>query len=324
VRGINRLRKEYKAIRRKVKPGGIILMYHRVVELNQDPFELTVSPENFNQHLEYIQQNCIVMRLVELVEALDTGKLPNRAVAITFDDGYIDNLKYAYPLLKSKGIPATLFVPSASIGSEREFWWDDLERIFLVSDGLPVNLNLEIKGQHHEWGISSKADRQGAHKALHRLLKPLENDERLRVIEKLVDWANIKSEGRHEYLPMTVADLDEIQSDGLVEIGAHTVTHPALSSLPREKQRMEIVTGRQKLVEIIGKPVNTFAYPYGKSEDFTSETVDLVREIGFDLACTTIPGSVESGDNIYQLDRCGMHNWDVDAFEYYLENFFIE
>ena len=136
MRGVGRVKKALYAVRRQFKPGGVVLLYHRIVSLSSDPLSLAVSPDHFAQQLEYIYRTCHPMRLLDLVDAVRQRSLPRRAVAITFDDGYSDNFEHAYPLLRSAGIPATIFVSSEQVDTAYEFWWDDLERIFrLLTEG---------------------------------------------------------------------------------------------------------------------------------------------------------------------------------------------
>ena len=110
----------------------VILLYHRVADLPSDPQLMAVTPRHFAEHLEVIRQSCRPLRLHDLGEAL-----PDRSVVVTFDDGYADNLHHAKPLLAAHDVPATVFVTSGYVGSDREFWWDDLERILLETPSLP-------------------------------------------------------------------------------------------------------------------------------------------------------------------------------------------
>src|SRR3972149_2982228 len=102
---------------------GLLLMYHRVVNLESDPPSLCVSPSNFTEQLEFLKKFCHPVSLQQLVKSLDKKGLPRRAIAVTFDDGYVDNLYNAKPLLESFDIPATVFLTTGYIGQNHEFWW---------------------------------------------------------------------------------------------------------------------------------------------------------------------------------------------------------
>jgi peptidoglycan/xylan/chitin deacetylase (PgdA/CDA1 family) len=107
-----------------------------------------VSRQHFAEHLEILRTRYGPMRLQELTKRLQSGPLPRRKIVVTFDDGYADSLLNAKPLLERHEIPATVFVTSGNVGQEREFWWDELDRVFLHSGRLPKELRLVIDGTH--------------------------------------------------------------------------------------------------------------------------------------------------------------------------------
>jgi peptidoglycan/xylan/chitin deacetylase (PgdA/CDA1 family) len=323
MKGAGYIKKVFHVLRRQFKPGGVILLYHRVASLSADPHSLAVSPEHFAQQLEHIHDTCYPMRLLDLLEAMQQRSLPQRALAITFDDGYWDNYEHAYPLLKSAGIPATIFVTSEQVDSEREFWWDDLERLLLLPQQLPEHLRISVGDQEYEWRLDSVEQRRCVHQAIHNLLRPLDADTRDEVLDGLANWVGLEQSGRSDYRAMTTGELIELAQSKCVDIGGHTMSHPVLSTLSAEAQYGEIIGGRQRLESIIGRRVSTFAYPYGASQDFTDETAEIVREAGFQSACTTIPGSIEAGDDQFRLRRCPVFDWDTSTFKQQLESYFI-
>lgn len=111
------------------QPEGVVLLYHRVTELESDPHHLAVSPARFKSHLDAIVRLGVPMSLAAMLDAARRGSLRAGAVAVTFDDGYADNLTSAAPLLAEAGVPATIFLSTGAIVNGREFWWDELERI---------------------------------------------------------------------------------------------------------------------------------------------------------------------------------------------------
>ena len=122
---------------------------------------------------------------------------------------------------------------------------------------------------------------------------------------------------------MASAELVRLAQDGLVELGAHTVTHPILAALPADDQHAEILSSRSSLEAIIQRPVLAFAYPYGLAEHYTDETVRIVQASGFRAACTARQGLVEPGNDLFQLHRCEIQNWDIAAFKKHLEWLFV-
>jgi peptidoglycan/xylan/chitin deacetylase (PgdA/CDA1 family) len=123
-------------------------------------------------------------------------------------------------------------------------------------------------------------------------------------------------------LLMTKAELRSADRGGSLEIGAHTRNHPALNRLTAKEQREEIVSGKHLLEQAIGREVRTFAYPYGSPWDVTPETLQLVREAGFTLACGNFPGPVDSESDLFWLPRCLVRDWSGEEFEHRLREFF--
>ena len=102
---------------------------------------------------------------------------------------------------------------------------------------------------------------------------------------------------------------------GLIEVGAHSVSHSLLAGLPEAAQREEIQQSKLQIEELSGRPVLAFAYPYGKPDSYTAATVQLVREAGFAGACSNRPGVVTRGANPYELPRLHVYDWDGEQFE---------
>ena len=316
---------------------GLILMYHRVAEIDSDPWGLCVSPRRFSEQMEVLREYGTPLGLSRYVQALDSGSPPRRPIVVTFDDGYIDNLSHAIPLLERHEVPATIFLVSGAIGLRREFWWDELERVVLQPGRLPRDLGLRIGGNVQSWSLQGATDydsdafrshrgwrvltqddptrRHSLYRSLYFLLQPLAEHERLGVMDDLLAWASRKPTVRPEYRPVSVEEAVTLGEADLVEIGAHTVTHSLLSALPPSEQYLEIQRSKENLEELLGRPVDHFSYPYG---GLTSETVALVRENGFSCAVTTAGVPVERGADLFQLPRVQVEDWNGDEFAKWL------
>jgi peptidoglycan/xylan/chitin deacetylase (PgdA/CDA1 family) len=262
--------------------------------------------------------------------------LPRRAVLVTFDDGYADNLLRARPLLEKYDVPATVFIASGYAGADREFWWDELDRLFLQPGALPRALHLKLNGNRYTWLLGEGSDyteashsrnlrwrawqqndptsRHSVYRSLWQMMQPMSDCERQRVREELLAWAGATASARPSHRALTPDEITELAHDGLVEIGCHTVTHPQLSSLSADSQRDEIWRSKARLEEILDRPVTSFAYPYGRVCDYTNETVALLREAGFDCACTTSARAVERGTDPFQLPRVQVEDMDGESF----------
>jgi peptidoglycan/xylan/chitin deacetylase (PgdA/CDA1 family) len=310
----------------------LILMYHRVADSGVDPWSLCVAPDRFAQQLEVLKKHARPIRLQELGQALACGEVPDRAVAITFDDGYADNLHNAKPLLSRHAIPATVFVTTGYLDGQREFWWDEIERVLLAPGSLPPSLNMTIDGTDHRWDLGKPAHYSEAHWqrdlnwkasddpptsrhavyiALWRLLQPLADTKRLKALDTLRGWARVTPALRPAHRALSIQELRAFAQDELIEIGAHSVTHPVLAGLPVVLQRHEILRSQGTLGEILGRSIESFAYPYGA---YSLDTVTLIREAGFACACSTVARVVERDADPLQLPRVAAQNWDGDEF----------
>ncbi len=313
---------------------GVILLYHRVAASRPDPQLLCVAPRHFEEHLEVLKHLARPMSLAELVHRSGSASSDTPAVAVTFDDGYADNLLEAAPLLRRHGVPATVFVVGEAVGSRREFWWDELERVLLQPGALPRVLRgpwggsdgLADLGQdavyapdaaqrHASWNVTAAVvptERHRLYLQLCETLRPLPADQRVAVLEDLAGACRAERSGRRSHRPLTPEELARLVEDGLVEVGAHTLTHALLAGLPVDRQRAEIVEGKRLLESVLGREVTSFSYPYGGRRDYTTATVALVREAGFQRACANFPGTVRPDTDVWQLPRVLVRDWDGD------------
>ena len=332
IPGFSSIRRAARRFRSLIAPGAVILLYHRVAEVDSDPWSLCVTPQHFAEHLEVLRQECHPLRLDVIGDAVRATNRPERLVTITLDDGYADNLHNAKFHLERYDVPATVFVVSGYVGAVREFWWDELERLFLQPGTLPDLLCLDLDGQTFRWHLGESAHyteedyqrhrswhiadddptpRHSVYRSLWKLLNSMPEDQRCSVLEQLLTWSSLKPVSRSVHLPLSVAELLALNSGGVIEVGAHSVTHPHLSALPAVAQRHEIQQSKLCLEEMLGCPVRSFAYPHG---DYTKDTVRMVREAGFARACSTIADSVRGSADPFRLPRIEVHDCDGEEF----------
>lgn len=326
-------------LRNRLRPGALILMYHRVAEVDSDPWSLCVHPNHFVQHLDVLQQYCEPIRLSQLPLMLQNRTPLKRQVIITFDDGYADNFNIAKPLLERHNIPATIFVVSGKIDQSQEFWWDELDRILLQPGTLPPTLSLKFDGQCHEWSLNQAAaystedyemyrswsalgkdapsDRHRLYRQLYERLHPLRLEVREAVLDQLRQWAGMTPLGRSSHRTVSTAELTALRHHKLIEIGAHTLTHPFLSILPVDQQEIEIQQSKAHLEDCLGQPVTSFSYPHGS---YTEETVSMVRRAGFECACSSLVSPVYQCSDRFLLPRVEVQNWNGKQFAKWLSS----
>jgi peptidoglycan/xylan/chitin deacetylase (PgdA/CDA1 family) len=299
------------------------MMYHRVARLAHDPWQLAIWPERFVEQIEALVQLRRVVPLRWLAEELARGRVPRRVAAITFDDGYADVLAEANPILERYNCHATIFLVTSAIGDGCAFWWDELSRIVFETPVLPSELKLEIAGRGHRWRIDGRLTRAASyppgegpvvtreqlHNELWGLLRPLAPEPRREHVTQLRSWARIDVELECAHRPLTAEEVRRLAAPGFIDIGAHTVTHPALSCLDEAGKRAEIEGSRAACEELIGEPIYAFAYPFG---DFDDATAACVRDSGFAFACSAKPGRVSPRTDLMRLPRFAVGNWTAD------------
>lgn len=301
-------------------PHGLVLMYHRLATPTADPWGICVSPENFAAHLEVLKAYGPCLKFGDLVRALQDPAPPRHAIAVTFDDGYLDNLVTGLPLLAAAGIPATVFVASGATGSGREFWWDTLTRIFLLTPELPETLRLPMGGRLHEWHLKCQTktalvlreDRLSILKNIRHILQPLPSQEIETAVVALSIWAGVDRAGVATDHPMDLSELRRLANDGQIEIGSHTVNHRPLTRIHREDAAYEISAGRNELRNRTGRDICSFCYPYGLHD---GRIATMVREAGFAGACTVVDGVATTATDPMRLPRLFVRNWSGAEFE---------
>jgi|HubBroStandDraft_1064217.scaffolds.fasta_scaffold43142_3 peptidoglycan/xylan/chitin deacetylase (PgdA/CDA1 family) len=300
-------------------------MYHRIADNPADFFNLSVSPARFEEQLQVLRQTRYPLPLIDFVRNLMAGTLPSNAVALTFDDGYVDNLVAGKPRLAAADVAATVFLITGFIDGSKPFLSDELARLFLLEKG-PQHFALMVGGElmHFDFGSESPAGsdagipagsvtrrREGLNK-MAQALKALAYEERELVMDELRSIFAGSDYRASLGRAMTRNEVRELVADGLVTIGAHTVTHPMLTGIEAAACHREISDSRRACESIIDAPVKGFAYPFG---DFDAKAREAVKTAGFTFACSTKHGPAFTTSDILALPRIHVSNWDGDAFE---------
>lgn len=317
---------------RPPKPGrGLILMYHRICNDRLDPWGISVTPHHFEEQLEILKHRAHVVPLTQLAGRAASGNLRTHSVAITFDDGYADSAEQALPRLERFDLPASFFIPTCALDATDEFWWDELEQIFLEPQKLPPDLELTITGElvrlsFRDVDLVRKFDSEGwdrwrywdppptsrhaAYLDIWQRLYGLPDEDKRRILDTLHRWAGTATRIRPSRRTVTPAVVRRMAQSGLVEIGAHTVTHQALGRLDSAGQRSEILPNKKTLEDLIERPVTSFSYPHG---DYDDSSIQLLREAGFSRACTTAGNTVAGTHDPLLLPRVHALDWDGEA-----------
>lgn len=250
----------------------------------------------FAQMLRWLKAWFNILALDDAVRLLKSGRLPERAASITFDDGYADNARVALPLLREARIPATFFIATGFLDGGR--MWNDtvIEAIRGWRSDLLDGAALDL-GKH---SLASDLDRRRAIDACISRMKYRPAKERLAQAETLAAMAQIVPP---RDLMMTSGEVRALHKAGM-QIGGHTVSHPILRGMALADARSEIERGRACLESLIEKRVGLFAYPNGRpGDDYDDAHVALVRELGFDAAVSTRHGAASAHTDAMQLPR---------------------
>jgi len=268
-----------------------VLNYHRVDDVRRTEFDsfrpnVSATPLEFSRQMEYVSLNYHVITIMDLIEFIQKGKsLPSRAALITFDDGYSDNYKNAFPILKKYNLPAVIFLATDFIDSTRPFYWDLIAYCFQKTQkdyaALPPDVVLA-------W--SDQVTREKGMLYWIELLKKLPDAEKSKIVESLPEILDVSvPAGQFQGLTISWAQAREMVNHG-IEMGGHTASHPILSRISLEKAIVEISTSKYRIEDEIGKPVLSMAYPNGQRTDFNSEIMEQVRKVGYEAAFSLLSG----------------------------------
>jgi peptidoglycan/xylan/chitin deacetylase (PgdA/CDA1 family) len=314
----------------------LALTYHSVVDAQAAAsarapllYRNALSAAQFEAQMRHLRRTYQVLDGDALRTALATGDIPRRAAVITFDDGLVNNVTVALPILEKLSIPALFFLPTrfldaASAGSVRLHWSEDViarltaheeqfswsqvaERLPRLTVGLPAGSNRStiLLIVDHLKSLSRGARRERV-EALRNYLPPIDPaqfpaDQNGRSILSTMTWSQART-----------------AADGLVTLGSHTVHHDILTRLSAEEADEEIRTSRDRLTEETDSAADFFSYPVGRPGDFSELHQDMLAEAGYRAAFTQIPGFNEPTTDPYALRRIDVSAVSsLPAFCYY-------
>ncbi len=283
----------------------LVLTFHRIgnaQETDYDSGVFSATAEQFDAVIAFLKLRFRFATLEEAVR-LASGAAPlGDRVLLTFDDGYRDNYTLAYPILRSHGVPAAFFLPTAFVGTGLLPWWDAIafvvkksrKRQFQLSYPETANFDLEAEGAEREVVRVLK------------LFKQPTMDDPERFISTLEQVCEVRRPGQAERLFLNWEEAREMQGHGM-EFGSHTHTHPILSKLPFQEQKDELLLSRQILERELGRPVDAFAYPVGLRNTFSQSTVEALKQSGYQAAFSFYGGlNLPHQTDAFDLKRHGI------------------
>lgn len=273
-----------------------VLILHRVLPEPDPLFPDEMHARRFDALCGWLASWFQVLPLDQAAIRLKAGALPARAACITFDDGYADNHHVALPILRRHGLSATFFIATGFLDGGR-MWNDTLVESIRGSRAPVLDLSSLGLGRH---ALGAIDDRRAAAAALIDRIKYWPVQERIDLAEQVARLAQVKPP--HD-LMMSSREVKALRRAGM-QIGAHTVSHPILARLDEGQARREIGDSKYFLEQLLDERVGLFAYPNGKpGEDYTPQSVELVRGLGFEAAVSTRWGASGREDDLLQIRR---------------------
>ena len=289
----------------------IILGYHRILPRDSKQIEfiqpgMYVTTETFEKHISYLSRHFDIIPLGSLAS---TPHVQNGCI-ITFDDGWADNYKYAYPIIKRYGIPATVFISTNMMGSSQWPWPDRLSYyiyygssndLFEISKIIESDLGKNITGIEN---LLSK-DKHLVAEQFILAIKSLDYKKITFVMERVDSIMLPLYKSINTNRPwLTWGEIKEMAENN-VSFGSHTHNHVVLTTTSLENAEKEIIKSRDILSKELGKPVEMFSYPNG---NYNNEIMQILKRNGFKIAVTTEKGTIKKIANLLALRRFMIHD----------------
>ncbi len=276
----------------------IVLNYHRLCDY-EDPFSPALPVSVFREQMHWLAENFTPVTVEELAERRHRGLSIGGLAAVTFDDGYLDNYQFAFPILRALGIPATFYVTTGFLDGSLPWF----ERIHLsLRHTSKKQARLRLNGQEYDLSLKNSKERLRAVAFVKDKLKRIpmthlpyyltEMEERLAVdvgrygSNRIMNWEHVR----------------ELAAAGM-EIGSHTVNHPILSRIGEKEMRFEIAESKALLESKLRQPVTSFCYPNGKRGDFSARAKKIVQEAAYKSAVTTEVGYLTAETDCFEIPR---------------------
>jgi peptidoglycan/xylan/chitin deacetylase (PgdA/CDA1 family) len=297
---------------------GAILLYHRVADIGPDPLGLAVTPKHFAQQLEALGAGWTPAPL----EAVIAGEAGPHAVALTFDDGYHDNLINALPALAAANVPATLFASTSHIATGVGYWWDGVDAALANADATDI-LTLDLPEGARAWAPRSPSERAAVGTNVHAALRTRDRATIAGALAQLQAWAGQDgaTQPPDRDRPLTPDELVTLATAGPFTVQAHGRTHLSLAHAPAPVRAGELTGSANDLASWLGEPKRPtiFSYPFGvPGVDVDHATKTATRAAGYTHATINAPGLVHATTDPYALPRLAVPDVGGAAFAQWL------
>ena len=266
---------------------GAILNYHRVLPSNKvdnSLVNIAVSTDNFIYQLNYLTKNFDVISLDDLLLHLKS-KSNEFKIAITFDDGYSDNLDYAYPILEKFKAPATIYIITKFINNQFIPWWVKLDHFIKNNKKIVDNKKKIFEFYKNKILISDQL-----------------------TVDKIISSIiGINNKLEYNKIFLNQKEIQYLGKQKLITIGSHSHSHYNFSQLTQAQTLSEFKTSKSILEKIINKKILHFSYPYGGPQNINFRFTKLLKNLDFLSAVTTIRKKLYQPDQ-FELPRVFVNN----------------
>jgi peptidoglycan/xylan/chitin deacetylase (PgdA/CDA1 family) len=288
-----------KIYKKKNDQNFFIIMFHRIND-DKNPYFYGTPLQIFEEQIKIMKKFYNIFSLDEIIQLSKKSSIPERAITITFDDGYLDNYTNAFPILKKYKIPATIFLATGVINSNQILWHDHVIEVFRESTEDSFILDGNI------YSLKGTQNRVHSAQLILNKLKKLQPKIRDRKISELENKLKIQKR-KFKRLMLNWEEIKEM-SNNQISFGAHTRSHIILTQIPLLNAAEEINKSKEIIEKMLKKKVDLFAYPNGKEGDFNEPIKRILKEIGFKGAVTTKWGGNNQFSDLYDLNRVQL--WD--------------
>lgn len=299
-------------------PRFAVLCYHRI-GLGGIPFYSQLPARTFESQVRYLCSRYRVISLQQMVQEMGQPKNVLPAVSITFDDGYRDLFTNAFPILRAHHVPATIFLTAGCIETGEVAWYD---RVFLALRIAPGDALELVLDRPRRFDISSESARMDAAVEIIRHLRTVSSSRRDELRAALERQVPLPADQLQDRM-LSWEQVRTMDRAG-ISFGSHTVSHPMMSRLTQREMEREILESKQILERRLGHPVHSFAFPFGKREDYGVLPRDLLLRAGYDCAVTTEWGLNTPPSDPLELNRVSVdENWPLAMFGFQLNRLFL-
>lgn len=299
--------KVHHAWRRMHRDELLVVMYHGVTEdaAVARRWWHHVHAKDFERQIRYLRDHYDVLSIDDALAAHWNGGLQRPTACVTFDDGYLNNKTVALPVLRKYGVPATVYLATGMMGTDRLLWTVELHSAFEITSATDIDLTQFGMGTVPLHGDRARTT---AYEEVVEHLKELSPQERERTLRNLFDQlrASANQNVTQAFAMMHWLDANEMTTSGLITFGGHTVNHEIVSRLTDDDVRYEITESMREVEAQLTATTRTFAYPNGGRADFDDRAAEAVRAAGGIGAVSTIEGLCQAGDDRFAIKRIGV------------------